>query len=379
MARTSISFILLACCATLALAAATHAQAKNRERVIYTFRGTGDGIYPATKLIGDDAGNLYGSTLTSVYKVTDRGKFSALHVFRGGPEGTDPNGVVRDEAGNIYGTTRFDGEGGEGAAYRLAPDGTVTVLHAFGGGSDGANPISELVRDGDGNLYGVTNRGGAHDAGTVFRIAPDGSETILHAFTGGDDGGYPAAGLAMGQDGMLYGTTQGGKFQDGDIFRISPDGAETVLHDFNGADGFLPWATPIFDADGNLYGTTAAGGAHNKGTVFRLSPDGTLKDLYAFTGGADGSGLQGGVIRDAEGNLYGGTYEGGAFGKGTIFKVTPKGREKVLYSFTGGADGWNPSAAPVIGSNGRLIGTTGYGGFCTGSTNGCGVVYSVRQ
>lgn len=378
MKHISLSLALFVSCA--AVAAAGPLSAKERERVIYTFKGTNDGVYPGSRLIWDDAGNMYGSTLTSVFRVTPRGAFKSLHVFQNGPAGDVANGVIRDDEGNIYGTTRYHGEGGQGTVYRLAPDGTLSVLHGFtGSGGDGANPCAELVRDASGNLYGTTNRGGAHNAGIVFKIAPDGAETILHTFADGDDGGYPVAGLILGADGTLFGATQTGAHQMGNIFKITPDGQEIVLHAFEGPDGELPWATPVMDGDGNLYGTTVGGGEHNKGAVFRLSSRGNFKVLYSFTGGADGSGLQGGIIRDADGNLYGGTYEGGAFNKGTVFKITPKGKESVLYSFTGGQDGWNPSAAPLSDSNGHLYGTTGYGGSCAGSTNGCGVVFRVKE
>jgi uncharacterized repeat protein (TIGR03803 family) len=161
---------------------------------------------------------------------------------------------------------------------------SFTVLHAFTGG-DGGEPVAGLLRDGAGNLYGTTRNGGDSGAGVVFRVSPNGTETVLYSFTGGADGGYPYAGLIGDAAGNLYGTTPFGGAENfagcyhpgnqtcGVVFKLTPSGAETVLYTFTGgADGGNPYATLLPDAAGNLYGTTFGGGASVAGVVFKVSP-----------------------------------------------------------------------------------------------------------
>jgi uncharacterized repeat protein (TIGR03803 family) len=169
---------------------------------------------------------------------------------------------------------------------------TEKVIYSFSTFPYGANPYAPLVRDAAGNLFGTTNQGGQADVGLVFELSPSGKETILHSFMAGSDGANPYSGVLL--------------------------------------------------AGGNLYGTTYRGGASNAGVVYQISAAGKETVLYSFTGGADGGNPYAGVIADSAGNLYGTTYNGGAFGYGTVYKLTPTGQETVLYSFTGGADGGNP-------------------------------------
>ena len=185
--------------------------------------------------------------------------------------------------------------------------GAETVLHSFAGPpTDGANPVGGLVRDNLGNLYGTTYTGGTHGAGTVFKIDTLNQETVLHNFTGGPDGGFPAASLVFDNSGRLYGTAacggnsscSGGVGGNGVVFTLTTAGSFSVLYVFRGganADGSRPFAPLIF-ALGNLYGTTAHGGIGNCatatgsgcGVVFTLTPSGNETVLYRFTGGADG-------------------------------------------------------------------------------------------
>ncbi len=305
--------------------------------------------------------------------------FRVLYRFTGGSDGAYPEaGLIRDSAGNLYGTTAGGGIGyGYGTVFELAPDGTETVLYAFTGGSDGNDPTAGLIKDKAGNLYGTTAFGGAHHDGTVFKLAPDGTETVLHAFTSGADGADPFAGLIKDKAGNLFGTTDfgGGTSGKGTVFKLAPDGTETVLHAFTGGnDGDDPIGGLIKDSAGNLYGVTALGGTADCGgtgcgTVFEIAPDGTKTVLYAFTGGSDGAGPSASLIRDSAGNLYGTTQGGGGtscsdgYGCGTIFELAPDGTETVLYAFTGGSDGANPFTAGLIRDKaGNLYGTTDFGG-----------------
>jgi uncharacterized repeat protein (TIGR03803 family) len=253
------------------------------------------------------------------------------------------------------------------------------VLHRFTG-KDGAYSDTGLILDPAGNLYGTTRYGGASGPsgnGTVFELTPnsDGSwtESVLHNFcsrTNCADGDTPSAGLIFDTVGNLYGTTLYGANGYGVVFKLTPnsDGrwTESVLYGFTGGvDGDSPYGGLMFDAAGNLYGATVDGGAYGYGVVFKLTPnsDGrwTESVLYSFTGGADGSNPLAGVIFDTAGSLYGTTQMGGK-GYGTVFKLTPNsdGRwtESVLYSFTGGRDRGFPDAGVIFDGAGNLYGTT---------------------
>src|SRR3954447_4075935 len=170
------------------------------------------------------------------------------------------------------------------------------VLYSFAGGSDGAFPEAGLVMDAQGNLYGATENGGSAECGgsgcgTVFKLAPDGTETVLHAFSETGDGVYPIAALAIDAAGNLYGTTfNGGDSAGGVVFRVTPKGKETLLHSFGaGSDGSRPDAGLVIDDAGNFYGTTSGGGAAGHGTVFRITPSGGERVIYSFAGGSDGA------------------------------------------------------------------------------------------
>jgi uncharacterized repeat protein (TIGR03803 family) len=331
-------------------------------------------------------------------------KFSVLYDFKGGRDGSESrSGLLMDDAGNLYGTTRHGGAkgcGGCGTVFKIAPDGTEQVLYAFSGGSDGGYPEAvNLIADKSGNLYGTTSSGGDEGCGcgTVFKLAPDGTETVLYAFTGGTDGSGPYAGLIADQAGNLYGTTAGGGGTGcggsgcGTVFRLAPDGTETVLYAFQGGktDGSSPESPLIMDKQGDLYGTTNTGGGTGCnnlgcGTVFKLTPGGVETLLHAFKGGMDGANDSfddfAGLIADSDGNLYGTTYAGGggaacgSSGCGTVFRVAPNGTEKVLYAFQSGTDGGGPYAGVVADKAGNLYGAAAYGG---GTSCGCGVVYKL--
>ena len=183
--------------------------------------------------------------------------------------------LVRDDSGNLYGVTLRDGANGQGTVFRYSPDGQYTVLHDFAGGSDGAWPTAGLIRDADGNLYGATLYGGPSNQGTVFKVAPDGTESVLYAFKGGSDGITPAGRLMRDARGNLYGTTMhGGNFSDdgvfsyGTVFRISPSGRIKTIYAFQSSnDAAVPAAGVISDSKGNLYGTTINGGPAGMGAV----------------------------------------------------------------------------------------------------------------
>jgi uncharacterized repeat protein (TIGR03803 family) len=233
--------------------------------------------------------------------------------------------VIRDSAGNIYGTTQTGGTAGAGVVFKVNAAGEETVLYSFTGGSDGGFPYGGVVQDSSGNLYGTTNGGGTAGFGVVFKLDTAGNETVLYSFAGGADGGLPYSGVIRDSAGNLYGTAQfGGTAYAGVVYKLDTAGQESVLYSFTGgADGGQPYAGVIRDSAGNLYGTTIGGGAAGAGVVYELDTVGQETVLYSFTGGADGGQPYAGVIRDSAGNLYGTTNSGGKESSGVVFKLVP--------------------------------------------------------
>jgi uncharacterized repeat protein (TIGR03803 family) len=312
--------------------------------------------------------------------------FEMLHSFTDRPDGSEPfSSLLRDKAGRLYGTTYLGGTAGAGTVFVVDETGTETVLHSFTGGADGGFPLAGLVQDTAGNLYGTTRSGGDFGNGTVFRLKGH-KETVLHSFTVEPDGAEPAGGLLRDKAGNLYGTTiRGGAFASGIVFKVDRDGAETVLYNFcsqgNCMDGANPSAGLIRDASGNLYGTTVSGGTSvlGSGTVFKLDTDGVESVLYSFSGGADGGTPQSGLVRDAAGNLYGTTSFGGdlncnsTLGCGTVFKLDTNLEETVLHAFTGANDG-----ALLFGSL-VLHGDNLYGTAAINGASGYGTVFKLTK
>lgn len=244
-----------------------------------------------------------------------------------------------------------------------------------------------MVQATDGNFYGTTYLGGANGEGTVFEISSDGMLTTLHSF-GGTDGSSPYAGVIQARDGNFYGTTpDGGAYNLGTVFEITPLGDLTTLYSFcaaaNCADGDLPYAGVIQATDGNFYGTTTGGGAYGYGTVFEINSADTLTTLHSF-GGADGASTYAGLLQGADGNFYGTTPEGGAgdcnfyggpTGCGTVFEISPAGTLTTLHFFDG-TDGAFPETGLVQATNGNFYGTTALGGGGV-PPHGSGTVFQI--
>jgi uncharacterized repeat protein (TIGR03803 family) len=305
-----------------------------KETILHSFTGNGgDGVLPFAGVTLDSAGNVYGTTYSggtegwgTVFKIDASGNYSVLYSFTGsGVDGEGPyGGVIVDSAGNVYGTTEYDGLGGQGIVFKLDPSGNESVLYSFSGlNGDGDTPDGGLVRDSAGNLYGTTFLGGLGGGGIVFEIDTSGNETVLHNFAG-PDGAHPKAGLVRDSAGNLYGTTStGGSANDGTVFKLDASGNETVLHSFNGSDGDWVGAAVTLDAAGNLYGTTVLGGTNNMGTIFKLDSSGNETVLHSFAG-SDGERPYGNILLDAAGNLYGTTTYGGSIGYGNVFELVAR-------------------------------------------------------
>jgi len=313
---------------------------------------------------------------------------TTLHAFTGQPtEGAYPHGsMVEGSDSNFYGTTGGGGTGNIGTIFRMTPSGMVTTLYSFTGAKDGMFPYAGLLLASDGNFYGTTMESFDSDAtgGTVFRITPSGTFTLLYDFPGVSGGSSPFAGLVQGDDGKLYGTTFSGSgagsfFGAGTVFQMDlAGGTPTILHSFSGgADGGNPYYGALAKGtDGNFYGTTYGGGMVNSnfpqgtGTVFRITPAGTLTTLHTFTGGADGYGPEGGLVLGSDGNFYGTTGFGDFFSTtasgGTIFKITPDGVLTTLHSLSL-TEGSVPLASLIQGSDGNFYGTAETGGDSDGT------------
>jgi uncharacterized repeat protein (TIGR03803 family) len=302
-----------------------------KETQLYAFTGQKDGVGPAGGVLLDSSGNLYGTTLDGggtsrcggesagcgiLFSLAAKGSETILHTFAGGADGAHPTGrLLMDSSNNLYGLTGTGGSSdtcgtswnGCGAVFKLTSSGTESILHAFAGGSDGAYPVAGLSEDSSGNLYGTTVAGGSYPddcgvgidegCGTVYRLAPNGTEAILHVFAGGSDGAYPFAGLIMDSSGNIFGETMAGGSKTscgttrlkrgsgcGVVFEITSAGKESILYAFKGSaknDGAYPFAGLILDSSGNLYGVTFGGGTKGCdshtfgktgcGTVFKLA------------------------------------------------------------------------------------------------------------
>jgi uncharacterized repeat protein (TIGR03803 family) len=355
--------------------------------VLHAFKGGTDGEGPNGGVVRDPAGNLYGTTsyggsfnFGTVFKLDTTGHETVLYSFTGGADGAIPlAGVILDSAGNLYGTTEHGGDltcnsgAGCGTVFKVDRAGEETVLYSFTTAADGAGtPFAGVIRDAAGNLYGTTADGGPFYSGTVFKLDTTGKETVLYTFTGGrggTDGYLPSGALIRDAAGNLYGDTQlGGNYSFGTLFKVDSTGKETVLYRFRGgSSGDEPVGSLIMDKAGDLYGTTQGGGTFYDGTVFKLNPVGNKTVLYNFGSGSDGSLPVAGVIADTAGNLYGTTAYGGTSNVGTVFKLDKTGKETALYSFTGRADGALPVAGLIRDAAGNLYGTAYYGGDLSGS------------
>jgi uncharacterized repeat protein (TIGR03803 family) len=286
-------------------------------------------LYGVTLNGGGKSKDCGGRGCGIVFKIAPNGDETILHTFTGGStDGALPSGgLTFGKNGVLVGTTTEGGGTGChgvgcGTIFTIAPDGTETILYSFSG-TDGANPYSQLVKF-HGNFYGTTGLGGANDEGAVFEVTPEGSETTLYSFKGGSDGAQPYGDLLSDGQGNLVGTTFfGGSTGNGTVFKLASDGTETLLYSFQGgSDGESPHAGLIKDRRGNFYGTTSGGGVNGLGTVFKLAPDGTESVLHSFSStNGDGYVPQAALTKGMDGHLYGVTNFGGTADHGTVFTI----------------------------------------------------------
>jgi uncharacterized repeat protein (TIGR03803 family) len=375
-------------CVALLLGAATVISSPAQTFTILAAFDITNGAYPYGTLVQGLDGNFYGTTAEGgrqkcvggcgiVFKITPEGALTTVHSFIGTDGGYPVAGLVLATNGNFYGSTHGTSpQGVNGSAqsyyFEITPAGTLTNLQ--GGGS-----LVALMQDTvDGSFYGTTGQVGAPLGGTVFAITTGGTMTLLHTFCQikrCPDGANPVAPLAENTDNFLYGTTYyGGNVTQapclsgsgcGIVFKIGTKGALAIVHKFDGTDGEWPAAGLLHASDGNFYGTTTAGGAYGRGTVFRNVPEGSLTTLYSFCSEGvpcnDGYNPTAGLVPATDGNFYG-TTEYGAnqncpSGCGTIFQLTPEGSLATVHSFDK-TDGGYAQGGLVQGTDGNLYGTT---------------------
>jgi len=366
-----VAGIILVVLLALPFISVTRAQAPTLS-VLYSFKNTPDGAAPEAGLFRDKQGNLYGTTCCdgangwgTVFKLDTTDKETVLVNFGPDTVAAAPEAeLTMDKAGDLYGTTMFfGGEAGFGAVFKVDAAGKFVLLHQFTGQPDGASPLSRLLIDNKGNLYGATVQGGPADRGTVFKVDASGNQTVMHSFTG-PDGQWPMrSDLIMDNHGNLYGTTwAGGTSNQGTVFELDVSGNLTVLHSFAGSDGASPIGGVVMDKHGNLYGTTSQGGPSGAGVVFKLDTAGDETVLHAFSGSPDGAYPMGTLAIDNKTNLYGTTLNGGSSGGGTVFQVDASGNETLLHSFTGMPDGLSPFGGLIVDKRSNIYGTTQHGG-----------------
>jgi uncharacterized repeat protein (TIGR03803 family) len=383
--------LILAVICALVLIAARPAQAQT-ETVLYNFTGGSDGGWPEGGLTFDGAGNLYGTTYFggasnagAVFELSPNGNGgwneTVLHSFCSEPncaDGSEPYGsnVIFDSLGNLYGTAENGGANGYGVVFELSPVGTSwteTVLYSFANDGDGAYPVSGLIFDPAGNLYGVTWTGSL--SSVVFELSPSvggwTEKAITSGYSGSDDG------LTMDAAGNIFEVEW-----DWQVVQLSPNGNggwnETVVYPLQGSAAAL-----VLDQAGNLYGTMWGYG-NNHGKVFKLNPgengEWTESILHSFNGKL-GANPDAGIAFDAAGDIYGTTANGGKYGDGIVFElVAPDYKEKVLWNFNGADGEWPLSGSLILDSAGNLYGITLLGGSSgTGCAlgQGCGVVFEV--
>lgn len=349
--------------------------------------GVSKGKDPVGILLLDGSGNFHGTTRSggaadqgTVFRVTPAGAVTTLVEFSGlgGPaKGSSPSaGLLRGSDGNFYGTTETGGVNDCGTAFKMTPAGGLTTLAEFTAAN--SKPRAELLQGGDGNFYGTTRNGGIDNNGTIFKMTAGGALTTLVELA--EVNCFPYAGMIEGGDGNFYGTTRGDTVRNiaGTVFRMTPGGEFTTMVEFTDLSGpnkgSWPSAKLVRGSDGSFYATTSLGGANGWGTVFKVTLSGTLTTLVEFDGsGTTNKGTEptAGLLQAADGNFYGTTKEGGAYGWGTIFRMTPAGELTTLVSFTlneSANKGGYPYSGVILGSDGNFYGTTAVGGNSVAGT-----------
>ena len=419
----SIHFFVRRLTAFLVLMLAASFSHAQTETILHDFsigsRAPG-GNEPWAGLIRDSAGNFYGTTNSggtgsnsscprsgcgTVFKLSPASGGgwieTVLHNFNW-TDGANPSGnLMMDSAGNLFGSAIQGGAFGNcGTLFELTPNGkkwTFQTIYNFcsqPNGVDGMYPLTPMIKDRAGNLYGVASEGGDADRGVAFEMSPASGGTwtykILHTFSeANNDGTYPVGALTFDASGNLWGTTEtgGSTNNSGTIYEFTPTAgggwAYTLVYAFGNptADVQAPFSGVVIDGAGNMYGTAYQGGANYEGGVFELSPKAgggwTETVIHSFNGNDGISPYYGNLAMDAAGNLYGTTLRGTSRARyGTVYKLSPNGgnwTETILHEFSGKTgDGRTPYAGLALDSAGNVYGTASQGG------NGGGIIFKIK-
>jgi uncharacterized repeat protein (TIGR03803 family) len=311
----------------------------------------------------------------TVFQLTPGGTVTIIHSFAGSPDGQFPEGgMTLGPDGNFYGDAPTGGTASHGTVFKVTPSGTLTLLHTFTKKGDGTNPMYALVLNPNGNFYGATSQGNNSVPETIFQVTPSGTFKTIRTLTTAQ--GFSGGQLSQGSDGNIYGgTNAGGANGFGTAFKVTPGGVVTVLHDFNGTDGASAAFGLVQAPNGTFYGATKGGGSANAGVIYSLTSSGTFTVLHNLNGTSDGSTPFGQLLLASDGNLYGTAVSGGTsfVNCGTIFKVTPDGAYSVVHNFDR-TSGCNPEEQPIQGTDGLLYGLVTGGGNHDGRG---GVFYSL--
>lgn len=363
------------------LAVATNSSAQIVSK-FFDFNGTSL-CHPIGPLIQGDDGNLYGVSEycgsfnpATVFKITPQHELILLYAFctfDPCSSGSMPrSGLALGSDGNFYGTTQQGGsytncEWGCGTVFRITPSGVLTTLHRFDQ-TDGASPQEVLVEANDGNFYGTTQLGGLNDNGTVYRVSRVGDFSSVHSFNGGD-GSHPTR-LTSANDGNIYGTaTNGGGAQCGALFKLTLDGIFTTVHSFE-REQCNPYAV-VTGGDSQLYGTTYS-------SIFRATMQGEITTLRELSSN-DGKDSSSALLYAADSYFYGTTLREVSANEGTLFRISSEGAFSTLHNFCSEehcADGKGATGDLITGVDGKLYGTTLYGG--SGGTNWNGIIYAIK-
>lgn len=349
--------------------------------ILHNFTGGTEGGMPVGNIVqvgnyfyGTNTGFPLGDNISHIFRFTATGNLINVYTFPSNQsQGNYPRDIMLGKDGNLYGNNMYGGGAlNGGTIFKFSPASrTLRVLYSFNSDPEQRYPapINQAL---NGNFYGTTNDSGEGIKGTIFRLTPQGQLTTLHYFQAGPDGANPNAGLIQASNGYLYGTTGSGGNNSvcgdpyyanqgcGTIYRIRPNGSgKQVLHYFKNTDGSSPRASLIQATNGYLYGTTYSGGAYGLGTVFRISLNGTFTRLYSFRGSDGAYPSLTNLIQASDGNLYGTTLEGGIYNQGTIFRITMSGKFTRVHSF----NGQSRPGGVIQGKDGNLYGHTQYGGI----------------
>ncbi len=338
----------------------------------------------ATSLVQATDGNFYGAVnaygVGQIFRMTPTGKVTTIHNFCSLSDCVSSGSLTLGSDGYLYGVTGSrDSGSAAGTFYKMTVDGRVTALYTFCSdpGCPDAVTVYSVTEASDGNFYGVSAFGGASGQGTIFRISPTGEFKLLYTFcslANCADGAQAFTPLIQGSDGNLYGATEfGGANQSGVIYRLTLDGSYTVLHNFcsSSGSGCADGTFPTYlaqDADGNLFGTTYENGRYGGGTIFELTATGRFSVLHNFDF-VDGDGSDSGLVLANDGNFYGSTELGGVHAIGTLFEITPAGAFSSLYSF--GNLSWVPAGRLLQGTDGKIY------GFTTGNLASASTIFSL--